>query len=531
MVNRRQFLLTTGGAMGWVLWTDHQQQILAQPRFSAYPFSLGVASGDPDATSVVLWTRIAPDPLSGQPMPAVSIPVQWKIAVDAQMEQVVQQGTVQADPRWGHAVHVVVENLSPGQWYWYQFQVGETTSPMGRTRTLPAPGARIASLKFAYVSCQNYEHGFYTAYQHLAQEDLDLVLHLGDYIYEGDPRSSRPRQHVGPNPVDLATYRWRYALYKSDPQLQAAHAAFPFICIWDDHEVENDYAKDKSQDFADPAMFRQRRQAAYQAYYEHLPLRPTAQPQDQNLQLYRRFAFGDLAEFHCLDTRQYRDDQACDQNGKGGGQVVFNCEERLDPKRSLLGFEQERWLLQGLADASTKWTVIAQQMLMAELKQGVKSWVGHWSDGWDGYAATRDRIFEGIAQYQPANPVVIGGDIHSFWVTDLKADFQDPQSPVLATEFVGTSISSGGPNPDLFTLALKSNPHIKFFESRYRGYVVCKVTPDRWIAHFRVVDQVEEPGAPLRTLASFQIENGQPGAQRADGENQLPLDQQPADEG
>lgn len=517
MFNRRQFLLTAGSAMGWVIWTDQLLPLLAQPKFSADPFSLGIASGDPDANSVVLWTRILPEPLSGKLMPAVAIPVQWKISTDDQMTQVVQQGVVQAVPEWGHAVHVVVENLSPDQWYWYQFQVGEITSPIGRTRTLPASGFQVESLKFAYVSCQHYEYGHYTAYQHLAEESLDVVFHLGDYIYEGKPKSGRPRQHVGPNPVDLNTYRWRYALYKSDPQLQAAHAAFPFICIWDDHEVENDYAHDESQDFADPVLFRRRRQAGYQAYYEHLPLRPSAQPQEQNLQLYRRFRYGDLAEFHCLDTRQYRDDQPCDQNGKGGGQIVFNCQERLDPRRSLLGFEQERWLVDGLKQSSTRWTVIAQPMLMAELRQGIGPIMGYWSDGWDGYAATRDRILQCITQYQPANPVVIGGDIHSFWVTDLKANFQDPRSPVVATELVGTSISSRGPNPELFTLALKMNPHIRFFESQYRGYVVCEVTPEQWTAHFRIVDQIDQPGAPIRTLASFQIKNGQPGAQRMVG--------------
>jgi len=513
MLNRRQFLLTVGTAMGLVVMADHQRPILAQPKFSAYPFSLGVASGDPEPSSVVLWTRIAPDPLGDSPMPAVTIPVRWTIATDAQMTQPVQTGTAQANPEWGHSVHIVAEDLLPGQWYWYQFQVGQETSPIGRTRTMPAPGTQPEQLKFAFVSCQHYEFGYYTAYQHLAQEDLDIVLHLGDYIYEGDPRPGRIRQHVGPNPVDLETYRLRYALYKSDPHLQAAHAAFPFICIWDDHEVENDYANDQSQDFDDPTVFLRRRQAAYQTYYEHLPLRPTARPRGAQLQLYRRFRFGDLAEFHCLDTRQYRDDQACDQNGKGGGQMVFNCKERLDPQRSLLGTEQERWLLQGLQQSSTRWTVIAQQLLMAELKQGLQPFMGHWTDGWDGYAATRQRILAGIAQHRPMNPVVIGGDIHSFWVTNLKADFQDPQSPVLATEFVGTSISSRGPNSDLFALALKINPHVKFFESQYRGYVLCVVTHDRWTAHLRVVETVKELGVQVRTLASFEVKNGQPGAQ------------------
>jgi alkaline phosphatase D len=509
-MNRRQFFITAGAAIGCVVIRD--RLILAQPKFPAYPFSLGVASGDPQSDSVVLWTRLAPDPL-GSSMPKVSIPVTWKIATDAQMTKIVQKGTTLATPEWGHAVHVVVEKLLPGQWYWYQFQVGQEKSPMGRTRTLPAAGSRLDQLKFAFVSCQNYEYGYYTAYQHLAQEDVDMVFHLGDYIYEGDPRPGRPRQHVGANPVDLATYRLRYALYKSDPHLQAAHAAFPFICIWDDHEVDNDYAKDQSQDFADPVVFLRRRQAAYQAYYEHLPLRPTARPQGINLQLYRRFQVGDLAEFHCLDTRQYRDDQAC-AKGKGGGQVVFDCPERLDPRRSLLGKEQERWLLQGLQQSSAQWNVIAQQLMMAELKQGLAPLLGYWTDGWDGYAATRQRILAAIEEYHPANPVVISGDIHSFWVTDLQADFQNPQSPVLATEFVGTSISSSGPAYKLFALASKNNPHVKFFESRYRGYAVCIVSPELWTTYFRVVDTVKKPRGQIRTLASFQVKNGQPGAQQ-----------------
>lgn len=216
-MNRRQFFITAGAAIGWVVMSDRDRLILAQPKFSAYPFSLGVASGDPQSDSVVLWTRLAPDPLGSPSMPKVSIPLTWKIATDAQMTKIVQKGTTLATPEWGHAVHVVVEKLLPGQWYWYQFQVGQEKSPMGRTRTLPAPGARLDQLKFAFVSCQNYEYGYYTAYEHLAQENVDMVFHLGDYIYEGDPRPGRPRQHVGSNPVDLATYRLRYALYKSDP--------------------------------------------------------------------------------------------------------------------------------------------------------------------------------------------------------------------------------------------------------------------------------------------------------------------------
>lgn len=498
--------------MGLVVFRDPLPPTLAQPQFSAYPFSLGVASGDPGPNSVVLWTRLAPDPLNLTSMPEVSIPVQWAIATDPPMQHVVQQGTTDAMPQWGHSVHVVVENLSPEQWYWYQFQVGSEKSPIGRTRTMPALDTDSEHLKFAFVSCQHYEKGYFTAYQHLVQEDLDLIFHLGDYIYEGGPHTGRPRQHIGPNPVDLETYRLRYALYKSDRQLQAAHAAFPFICIWDDHEVDEDYAQNQSQDFTDPAIFRQRRQAAYQAYYEHLPLRPTAQPQDGQVQLFRHFQFGQLADFYCLDNRQYRDDQPCATQGIGGGAIVSACQDRLADDRSLLGKQQETWLLQGLQNSSAHWQVIAQQQLMAELKFGLETVQGYWTDGWDGYVASRQRLLQFVDQHQLNNLVVIGGDIHAFGVTDLKPNFGDAQAPVIGTEFVGTSISSTGLPQALYSLSQNINPHLKFVDSRYRGYVVCQVTPDVWTAHFRIVNSVEQSESTIQTLASFQVKNGQPGA-------------------
>ncbi len=498
--------------MGVVVLSDQSPPTLAQPQFSAYPFSLGVASGDPGPDSVVLWTRLAPDPLGSASMPEVSIPVQWEIATDPHMQQTIQRGTAYATPQWGHSVHIVIQNLPPGQWFWYQFQVGQEKSPIGRTRTMPEPGSQPEQLKFAFVSCQHYEQGYFTAYHHLAQEELDIVFHLGDYIYEGDPHPGNPRLHVGPNPVDLETYRLRYALYKSDPQLQAAHAAFPFICIWDDHEVDEDYASNQSQDFTDPAAFRQRRKAAYQAYYEHLPLRPTARSQAGQVQLFRRFQFGQLAEFCCLDNRQYRDDQPCANNGKGGGYVVSACHERLAYNRSMLGKQQEAWLMQGLQNSSAHWHVIAQQQLMAELKFGLETVQGYWTDGWDGYVASRQRVLQYIEQQHLKNLVVIGGDIHSFGVADLKTNFQDPQSPVIGTEFVGTSISSDGLPYVLYALSKKINPHIKFLDSRYRGYVVCHVTHEIWYTHLRIVNSVEHADSTIQTLASFQVNNGQPGA-------------------
>ncbi|MBD2777539.1 alkaline phosphatase D family protein [Iningainema tapete] len=513
---RRRFLIGAGTVTAATIASQWTTRVVAQPSFSAYPFSLGIASGDPLQDAVVLWTRLAPDPLNGGGMPPVNVPVQWQIALDENMRQVVLKGTAMATPEFAHSVHVDVSGLQPGRWYWYQFKAGNEVSPIGRTRTAPAYGTRLDQLKFAFASCQHWEQGYFSAYQHMAKEDLDVVFHLGDYIYEGSPSNNRPRRHANPEPVDLQGYRIRHAQYKTDPDLQAAHAAFPFICTWDDHEVDNDYANENSQDFDDPQAFLVRRAAAYQAYYEHIPLRPTSIPRGANMRLYRRFTFGNLAEFSVLDTRQYRDDQACDDNGRGGGQAVgSDCSELFDPARTMLGVQQRRWLLDGLARSRAQWNVIAQQYLMAYLDEQPGSGEAFWTDGWDGYFPERERILKFLQNARTSNPVVIGGDIHSFWVTDLKVDGRNPASPVVASEFVGTSISSTGVPYDTFASYLPENPHIKFFESRLRGYVSCTVNRQLWTSNLRVVDTVEKPDAPVRTLATYVVEDGKPGPQPA----------------
>ena len=518
-LGRRSFLTGLGaGVLAAGLGRGPARAASAPAPAGGYPFTLGVASGDPGPDGVVLWTRLAPVPLGGGGMPPVAVPVDWEVALDETLTRVIARGTALAEPESAHTVHVEIRGLEPARWYWYRFRAQGAASPTGRTRTSPPAGAPVDRFRFAFASCQHWEQGHFTAYRHMLADDLDLVIHLGDYVYENPSWADQVRRHDGPAPTTLAGYRDRHALYKLDPDLQAAHAAYPWVVTWDDHEVQNDYAGDRAPARDDRAAFLRRRAAAYQAYWEHLPLRLGARPVGPDARLYQRLAVGDLVALSVLDGRQYRSVQACGPGGRGGGRVVdaAACGERLAPARTLLGPEQERWLLDGLAQSRARWTVIAQQQLMAELIQRTPAGQpGYWTDGWDGYPAARGRILAHLARHRPPNPVVIGGDIHSFWVTDLKADFDDPASPTVATELVGTSVTSAGLPHETFARFLPDNPHIRFFEARYRGYVRCDVTPARWQADLRVVDDVRTPGGPARTLASFVIEDGRPGAVRA----------------
>ncbi|NOK59800.1 MAG: alkaline phosphatase [Chloroflexi bacterium AL-W] len=515
-IDRRRFLQLAGGAAGITLISQlSATSVHATPRFRNYPFTLGVASGDPFDDSVVLWTRLAPDPLNGGGMPKEHVLVRWELAADENFRRVLRQGTEIASPALGHSVHATVNGLGPYRTYWYRFKVGNEISPVGRTQTMPTPAMSPSRLRFAFASCQNYSQGYYNAYAAMAEEDLDLVIHLGDYIYESVSRPGSVRQHEDDGePLDVVGYRNRYAQYRLDPHLQATHAAFPWITTWDDHEVDNDYANNISQDFEDPAAFLDRRAAAYQVYYEMMPLRETSLPIGPDMRIYRRFQFGRLAEFNVLDTRQYRDDQACPTPERGGGRVVdiTECPEIFDPTRTLLGREQEQWLLDGLGQSQAQWNVLAQQVLFATLEQNLGPGRSYWTDGWSGYWPSRQRIIDRIAAQQPSNPIIITGDIHTSWVNDILVDFANPHSQVVATEFTGTSISSNGSN---FALPyLVENPHVKYHEWRYRGYVRCEVNQQLWRTDFRHVDSVQEPGAPVRTDASWVVEDGQPGAQR-----------------
>src|SRR5262245_3813037 len=315
-------------------------RVIAQPLFRAYPFPLGVASGDPWPESVVLWTRLAPEPLAGGGMPMVNVEVSWEMASDAALRTTVNTGTAIARPELGHSVHVEATGLQPGREYFYRFRCGSEVSPIGRTKTAPADGAAVDQLRFGVCGCSHYEHGYFTAYGHLASERFDFVFHTGDYIYEDRAdggRNARVRQHNGDEIQTVVDYRNRYALYRLDPDLRAAHLSAPFVMAWDDHEVDNDYAGDRDEHGTPPEIFLLRRAAAYQAYYETMPVRPALLPAGPHLRLYRRLRFGSLIDFNVLDTRQYRSDQVCPTISEG-------CPEARDPARTILGPEQEKWL-------------------------------------------------------------------------------------------------------------------------------------------------------------------------------------------
>jgi alkaline phosphatase D len=522
-LTRGRFLAAAGAAAA-VFVTP--RALRAPAAFAAVPFdlplfTLGVASGDPTPRGVVLWTRLAPDPLHGGGMPARKVEVRWEVAVDDGLRRIVRRGSQEAKPARGHAVHAEVFGLEPDREYWYRFLAGGQESPVGRTRTAPAAGVLAQRLRLAFVSCQDWQNGYWSAYRRLAEEELDLILHLGDYVYEYGPEAkTRPgsppdRVHEGPEVFSLESYRNRHALYKTDPALQAAHAAAPWIVTWDDHEVENNYADGIPESGSSPpGDFATRRANAFRAYYEHMPLRGSL-PTGPNLQLYRRLAWGALAELNVLDTRQYRTDQPC-------GDGLANCAGRLDPAQTMTGAAQEGWLLDGLAASRARWNVLAQQTIFAEVDfnpaPGSAGPAGLFNvDQWDGYVAQRRRISEFLAARKPANPIVLSGDIHSSWANDLKLDYDDPASPTLGAELVGTSISSDFPAQFIAPVqaALADNPHIRFFDGLHRGYVRCEVTPATWRADFRAVATVDAPDAPVSTLRSFVVENGVPGLQPA----------------
>jgi alkaline phosphatase D len=483
------------------------------PPLPADPFRLGVASGEPTPTSVILWTRLAPDPLAvGGGMPAEPVLVDWQVMADEEGEEwedVVARGSATADPAEAHSLHVDAIGLEPGTWYRYRFTVGPWTSPVGRTRTAPAAGD-AAALVLAQASCQDWQDGFYAAHRDLAAAGVDLVVFLGDYVYEGaaEPVGGEiVRSHEGPEPTTLDAYRARYALYKGDADLQAAHAAAPWVLIWDDHEVENNYAADVGDD-GDPAAFRERRAAAYRAWWEHQPVR-LPRPDSADLQIFRRVDLGSLVTLLLVDGRQYRSDQAC---GAPVLSLTPPCPEITAPGRTMLGPEQEAWLAGELAATTAAWTVVANQTVVADLRVG-QAVLNY--DQWDGYPDAQARLLGALAQ-APAPPVVLTGDIHLAGVAVLSGAGPDGQAQPAATELVCTSISSHGLDPSLQG-AIGAFPGVVHADLVHRGWTRHSITAERWEVEHRIVDDPADPASAVRADARFELLPGAPQVRRLDG--------------
>ncbi len=497
---------------------------LAQPVFLKYPFSLGVASGDPLPDGFVIWTRVAPEPLEpGYGMPRDPVEIGWEVASDERFRSIVQKGTAVARPELGHAVHVEVGGLEPGREYWYRFIAGRDRSMFGRAVTAPAPGAAAARARFAVAGCQDYEQGHFTAFKRIAEARPDFVYHYGDYIYEYRTRNfyrnphealliPTVRTHIGDESHSLDDYRQRYAQYKSDFDLQLAHAAAPWFVSWDDHEIINNWVGEH-EGFNDtpPEYFLLRRAAAAQAFYENMPLRRASWPKGPAIQLHRRYGWGGLMDVHLLDTRQYRSPQPCGDNFKPA------CADNDDPAITVLGEAQEKWLLDGLSRSKAQWTVLAQQIMMMPMDRDAGSGVTTNMDTWSAYRVARQRLLKGLHERRRQDVVVLTGDEHQHMVGDLLLDPRDDRSPVVASEFVGTSATSGGDGGDKrpeTDALLAQNPHMKFINDQ-RGFLMCDVTPERWTTELKVLDRVRTPDGALSTRATFVVERGAAGVKTA----------------
>ncbi len=516
----RRTVLKAGLAASAVLAAPGGLMLATAGTASATPvrggvFTLGVASGEPAPDGMVLWTRLAPDPLADDGLGGMGdrrTDVEWELSTDERFRKVERRGTETTGPELGHSVHVELAGLRAGREFFYRFRVGKEVSPVGRTRTSPEPASMIP-LTMCFTSCSQYEHGFFTAYARLAQDEPDLVLHLGDYLYEytADDYVTEPgnvRDHVGPEIETIANYRQRHAQYRTDADLQAAHAVAPWLVVWDDHELDNNWADEIPENPETPQPnFLARREAAFRAYWENMPLRAAQQPEGIDMQLYRRVGWGGTAMFHMLDTRQYRSDQPCDD------EFNSDCAERTDGTGTLPGSEQEQWLAEGFRSSRARWDVLGQQVFFSQVDFTPGEGRGFNPDAWDGTPASRDRVVDSWLDAKSRNVVVLTGDVHANWAADVKRRFDDPEAPVVGTELVSTSITSGGDGSetrDDTAGILADNPHIRFYNNQ-RGYVRTRFTANEMTVDFRVLPYVQRPGAPVETRASFVVEDRRPG--------------------
>ena len=518
--DRRKFLQASGSI---ALLAGFSRAPLFAQALGANPFTLGVASGDPWPDGFVIWTRLAPRPLDEHGgMPASRVPVRWEIAEDEGFRRVVRQGEAIAMPELGHSVHVEIDGLRPHRHYWYRFSTaGSELSPVGRVRTAPLHDSAVDRVRIGVAGCQHYEMGEYDAWRHLSQEpDLDLIFHYGDYIYEGGPNPLGPRpsgwtavrQHVGGEIYSVDDYRRRYAQYKSDPHLQAGHAACAFAASFDDHEIDNNFAAGIDQDGTAPEIFALRRLAGLQAWYENMPVRKAQFPSLANgLTAYRRLDWGRLLRTHVLDTRSYRSDQPCD-DGK-----LKPCTWAAHDSPDMLGRTQEAWLEEGMGNLAT-WNLLAQQVIVMPVDFRAKgaSESAYATDLWDGYRPARRRLIESIKRGGQNNVIIASGDHHRHLVGEVPETDEAPDGKKVAVEFAVASITSNGNGTGEEPLQhiVDNNPHFSLYSDR-RGYQLFDITPKQWTTDVKVVDYVDRPGAPVRTLQRLAVEPGRAKLQTA----------------
>ena len=452
------------------------------------PFALGVTSGDPAPASAVLWTRLTT--ADGRALDEPDLPLVWELADDDSFSAVTASGEVTARAAEGHSVHVVADLAGPA---YYRFRLGgDVVSPSGRVAPTPPPGTATSELRIAAASCQHFETGFYAAHRDIAEWAPDLVLFLGDFIYEygSFPTGGAVvRSHGGAEVTTVDAYRDRYAQYLSDDQLRAARAACPWLVIWDDHEVDNNYAGLVPEAVGEIADFATRRLAGYQVWWEHMPVRMPRPTSGDDLSIYRATAWGDLANLILLDGRQYRTNQACLD-------VVLSvdppCPAVAAESRSMLGAEQEQWLADQLAGTTATWPVIGQQTVLTDARLG-EAILNY--DQWDGYGPARGRLLDSAGVTE--RTVVLTGDIHLAGVGVL---------PDVGIEFVSTSISSGGLVPADLQDTVTTLGNIYDIELAHRGYTRHVVTPDGWTAEFRIVDDVTDANSPVSTWKTFFVD-------------------------
>jgi alkaline phosphatase D len=506
-MQRRRFLL---GTLAGVAGTPILGAYARKSGISSTLFTLGVASGDVTEDSAILWTRLAPKPLEpAGGMAPVEVPIGWELALDPDMKQVIVRGETLATPAFGHSVHIDARGLEPGRHYWYRFTAGTELSPIGRTKTLPAENSSVKSARFVTASCQNYTHGYFTAFDHMVADDPDFVIHLGDYIYDTSFGETFRQHDSEKAPVSLEDYRRRHALYKTDPHLQRAHAKLPFFAVIDNHDALED---------ADATQFAQRA-AAYQAWYEHMPVRGYDAPGDNHFDMHRLIRLGELMQISLLDTRQFRDtkDLCTDELDKalGFGNYRERCDDLFPADRSMLGASQEQWLEQSLLGNRAAWNVIASSGPFLPYRVHVEGQAYGYIGAWDAYPANRARVADALARSTHGHPLILSGDMHSWWVVD-GALVPEPTERIPVVEFVTSSISANWPEPLSRPVSenLDRNPQVKFYDGAHRGYLLNEVNGREWTATLRAVLDQKSLHSGVKDLARYVVKNGEPGLTR-----------------